>query len=332
MAQNTETILLVDDDALILKVCAEALELSGYEVVPVGTGQEALQAFAERPFSGAVVDLVLPDIDGLTILGALCEADSDIVVILMTGHASLDSAIEAVRRGAYDYLRKPFTATELARVVARGLEQRRLSVHNRELLQELDVMNRDLTVKVKQATEEITAFISLGRRLDQTDGPLPVLLDLLRAARQLTGAGSAALFGGSATGGLRCLAAEGPGVADVRSARLGKDSLLQQCLCAEKPLIVQDLLADPEHVTDSLALLGLNSVMAVPLVAVSGLVGVMGLFDAADQFTERQASLVKVIAAQAAEVVALAKLNAPAAPEPAEAAEFVDLQEFLAAG
>ena len=331
MPDTVEAILLVDDDAAVLRVCADTLSRDGHRIVPVACGQEALQAFAEQQFAAAVVDLVLPDVDGLTLLSALREADPDIVVVLMTGHASLDSAVDAVRRGAYDYLRKPFTASELSRVVSRALDQRRLSVQNRTLLHELDTANRDLTQKVKSATDELMAFISLGRTLDQAGGLQPVLRNLVRAAMQLTGATTAAILSETPTGQLSCLVAEGHGAPQLQALRpQSPEPLLGRVRQTHKPLIVPELRADPELATGLLALLGFSSALAVPLLSASGPVGTLILLDPTQPFTERQSSLVKVIAAQAAEVIALAEFREPAvAADTAD--DFIDLRDALGA-
>ena len=331
MSNQAESILLVDDDRAVLEVCADTLRRDGYTIVPVGSGQEALQEFAAHSFAAAVVDLVLPDVDGLTLLSAFREADPDIVVVLMTGHASLESAIDAVRRGAYDYLRKPFTATELCRVVARGLSQRKLAVQNRSLLQELDTVNRDLMQKVKSATDELMAFISLGRRLDQTEGPLPVLLDLTRAAAQLTGATSAAVFSPAPAGRFYCVVSDGDAAGELRALTpSAQHPLFVRALADEKPVIIPQLRHDLQLANGPLALLGLASAMAVPLIAVSGAVGVMVLCDSPEGFTERQSSLVKVVAAQAAEVMALAQLRQNPTTQTGDAG-FTDLRDLLGA-
>jgi FixJ family two-component response regulator len=329
MSGRPEPVLLVDDDHAVLKVCADALTRAGYDVSAAATGQAALQEFADGEFSAAIVDLVLPDIDGLSLLSAFREADPDLIVVLMTGHASLDTAIDAVRRGAYDYLRKPFTATDLTRVLERGLSQRRLAVQNRDLLRELDQLNRDLQQKVNSASGELMAFISLGRKLDGAEGPLPVLLDLTRAAAQLTAATSAALFVLGEDNRLHCVVADGDAAAELQLLSSHGDLLLQRALGAAGPLIVPELRADPDLAEGPLALLGLSSAMAMPLTNPSGVAGVLALFDPPQPFTERQSALVKVIAAQAAEVVTLATLRQAASPASDDA--FVDLQDLLGA-
>jgi DNA-binding response OmpR family regulator len=338
MSAHPARVLLVDDDDGLRQACAEALQQSGYQVTTAANGTEGLQRFAHQPFEAAVLDLVLPDMDGLTILSALREADPDVLLILMTGHATLEAAIEAVRRGAYDFLRKPFSALDLTRVVARGLEQRQLAVRNRELVAQLDTMNQELRHRVEVVTDELTAFLDLGRKLSTADGPLPLLGEILRASMQLTTARTAAVgrrvSGGSAAAGgeFRFVAAEGEAAGELAGMSLTADEpLVARCLRTGKPAIVPELLADPETVTGPFALLGLASALAVPLQSVAGPVGAMLLFDPAQPFTDRQASLMKVLVAQAGEVMAQAALLGPARTPEAASDEFVDLQDLLAA-
>lgn len=330
MSAQSEPILLVDDDHAVLKVCADALDRAGYVVSTAASGQQALQQFASGEFSAAIVDLVLPDVDGLSLLSAFREADPDLIVVLMTGHASLESAIDAVRRGAYDYLRKPFTATDLTRVLERGLSQRKLAVENRELLRELNQVNRDLRQKVNSASGELMAFISLGRKLDGAEGPLPVLLDLARAAAQLTAATSAAVFVRGENDQLHCVLADGEAATALRAPVTNDDLLLQRAICATSPLIVPELRAEADFAEGPLALLGLSSAMVLPLTTASGAAGVLALFDPPYPFTERQSALVKVIAAQAAEVIASATLRESTAATTDDTV-FVDLQDLLGA-
>jgi len=325
-----ERILFVDDDAAIRRVCAEGLHRQGYEVVTVGTGQEALQYLAEQDFAVAVLDIVLPDIDGLTILKTLKQTHPDIVVLLITGYASLETAIEALRMGAYEYLRKPFTPSELARVVRQGLDQRHAAMNSRRQLAEFTSIEQDLLRRVNLATEELSAFVELGRRFGEAGGPLQMLEQVARAACQLTGATLCGVFGSPSPERCTCLVAAGARAAALQGIELAADSLLQEALCTGRPVLHGRLLSDPVSATGPLALAGFSAAMLVPLPGAAGSTGALVLLDPAGEFTERQASLVQVLAAQAAELIPRLPVAAPPAPAAAPSAEaFVDLQDLL---
>ncbi len=115
------TILVVDDESLIRWSLTERLTADGYTVVEAGTAREALEKF------GASTDLVLldyklPDGDGLRVLKAMKAADSDVPVILLTAFSTIETAVEAMKQGAYHYANKPFNLDELAMIVAKALE------------------------------------------------------------------------------------------------------------------------------------------------------------------------------------------------------------------
>ncbi|MGA0613499.1 sigma-54-dependent transcriptional regulator [Paracoccus sp. KR1-242] len=126
-------VLLVDDDPQMRSSTTQALELAGFDVEPLGSGDEAL-ALAGPGFSGVVVsDIRMPGMDGMTLLGRLHEVDPEIPVILVTGHAEVPLAVEAIRGGAYDFIEKPFVVQDLATVIRRAAEHRGLVLENRRL-------------------------------------------------------------------------------------------------------------------------------------------------------------------------------------------------------
>jgi len=323
MSQFSDHILLIDDDPILLRVYADLLHRQGHEIVTATTGQEGLRLLAQRPFAAAIVDIVLPDMNGLDVLKSIKEADPDVVVLLVTGHASLDTAIEALRCGAYDYVRKPFADVDLIRVLQRGLEQRQLTLTNRRLLQELDAINSDLVARVSLATDELAAFAALGRDFEQAGTPSRMLAHVVRAAVQLTGAAAGGLFHRQPDGRVSCLIAVGERADELKRVALSGESLARQALETEKPVIQPRLLHDPATATGPLALAGFASALIVPLLGLSGAVGALVLLDAAREFTDRQASLVKVMAAHAAEIIP-AVSAAPGGPD-----DFVDLQDLL---
>lgn len=126
-------VLLVDDDDRMRHSTAQALDLQGLTVEPVASAEEAL-ALASPGFNGVVVsDIRMPGMDGMTLLARLHDIDRDIPVILVTGHAEVQLAVDAMRRGAYDFLEKPFSIQSLTAIVRRALDHRGLVIENRRL-------------------------------------------------------------------------------------------------------------------------------------------------------------------------------------------------------
>jgi two-component system C4-dicarboxylate transport response regulator DctD len=128
-----QTVLLIDDDAQMRRSTEQALDLAGLPVRAFASAEEAL-ALAGPGLNGVVVsDIRMPGMDGMTLLQRLAEVDRDLPVILITGHAEVSLAVEAMRRGAYDFLEKPFAAQDLVAVLRRALELRALVMENRRL-------------------------------------------------------------------------------------------------------------------------------------------------------------------------------------------------------
>jgi two-component system response regulator HydG len=126
-------ILIVDDNLEMAETLAEHLTERGYEVRIEGGGAAALARVEREPFDAVVTDLRMEEVDGLDLLGALKERDPALPVILMTAFGAIDTAIEAIRRGAYHYLTKPFKLEELRVYLEKALAERHLRVENRAL-------------------------------------------------------------------------------------------------------------------------------------------------------------------------------------------------------
>jgi PAS domain S-box-containing protein len=131
------TILVVDDDPRLCASIAVLLDREGYETQSVHTGQEAIALIERKGFDLVLLDLFIQDMEGYQVLDHINRLRPEMQVIMMTGMASVDSALVALRKGAYDYLRKPFEHQALLKTISNALEHRRLQVRNRRAEQAL---------------------------------------------------------------------------------------------------------------------------------------------------------------------------------------------------
>ena len=131
-------LLLVDDEPRLLSSLYELLRGHGYQLVTASTGAEALDHLARLRFDLVLLDLRLPDIGGHQIMDFINEKSVGADVIVMSGEVGIDAAIGALKRGAYDYLRKPYSREELLKTVANALKQRRLEQANRRIANQLE--------------------------------------------------------------------------------------------------------------------------------------------------------------------------------------------------
>jgi DNA-binding NtrC family response regulator len=134
-------VLLVDDEAKILNALASAIRADGHEVVAVANPREAQRLLGQRLFDVLVVDNLMPELSGLDLIRELAAATAAAErpqVVMMTAHATVESAIEAMRLGAFDYLQKPFEIDELLVVVNRALDHQRLRTEHTYLIHERD--------------------------------------------------------------------------------------------------------------------------------------------------------------------------------------------------
>src|SRR5438045_8516235 len=118
-----KTILVVDDEKPQRDILHDILTTAGYDVTSAASGEAALKFAKERSFDLALTDLKMTGIDGIELLQQLLALDSSIIVILLTAHGSIDSAKDALRRGAFDYLQKPYDRDTLLETIRRALKK-----------------------------------------------------------------------------------------------------------------------------------------------------------------------------------------------------------------
>jgi two-component system, NtrC family, response regulator AtoC len=138
MADSKPNILLIDDEDALRGVVAERLEGAGFEVEQAASGQQALDALQRFAFDVIVSDLRLPDLDGREVIAEALVRYPGIIAIVVTGYATVRDAVDVIRRGAADFVAKPFQFEELLHSITTALEQRRLKEENAYLRQQLD--------------------------------------------------------------------------------------------------------------------------------------------------------------------------------------------------
>jgi DNA-binding NtrC family response regulator len=131
-------ILVAEDEDLMRAIISRLLEEAGYRVAAASSAEEALEAFAAEDVAVTLTDIRMAGMDGLALLDHIKDVDPEALVVVMTAYSSVDSAVAALRKGAYDYITKPFVNEDLLHSVKNALRQRELFRENRALRRELD--------------------------------------------------------------------------------------------------------------------------------------------------------------------------------------------------
>jgi DNA-binding response OmpR family regulator len=166
-------IMVVDDEEMVRDSLKEILRLEGYDVQAVENGELALNAIQRENYDLILLDLKMSGLDGIDILKAITRIAPETKVILLTGHGSLESAIDALRVGAHDYLLKPASSSDILSSVARGLAKRAEQQHRRMLLEQLDASLQ----RLKESEGLETATVSEIQTITMDSG---VVVDLAR--------------------------------------------------------------------------------------------------------------------------------------------------------
>ncbi|MEW6513080.1 MAG: sigma-54 dependent transcriptional regulator [Pseudomonadota bacterium] len=164
---NKGRLLIVDDEKVAVRNLEHVMKKEGYEVVATQSGSNALAHLEAQPFDVVLTDLRMEKVDGMQILQRCRETSPDTEVIVITGFASLESAVEAMKHGAYYYIAKPFRLDEVRKVVAEAIEKIRLRRENRALREQVDSFQGKVRIITQDG--EIQRLLDMARQVAPTD-------------------------------------------------------------------------------------------------------------------------------------------------------------------
>ncbi len=167
MAPEQTKVIVVDDDVSILRILKQLLKDKGYNVFAASDGKEAIELISVNDFDLVITDLMMPENNGLEVLRKAKEKNPKTQVIMITGFATLDSAIEALKLGAFDYIRKPFKLAEFDVTIRNAVDKIHLIKSNEMLLKHLKESHKRLQETVKNSVSVIEKDIEA---LDTTEG------------------------------------------------------------------------------------------------------------------------------------------------------------------
>ncbi len=283
-------ILVVDDERVIREILAEFLSLEGFSVHTVEDGEKALTELRLRPYDLLITDLKMPRLSGLQLLEKVEQERLGVLTVLMTGFGTVETAIEAMKKGAYDYLLKPFKVEEVIHVVERALYRQRLQAENIRLREALTIY------KVSEA-------IALSHDIEH------ILDVVLRAALDEVKADVATLHlreGDRYEERVKLLAADITIPGGMPSPSFG---LLIEQFAQGLPILAHGLKAG-RFFTESTVPESLSSFVAVPLQVRGHMVGVLDVFSftPGKKFDEGHRKMLAVLASRAASAIDNARL------------------------
>ena len=156
---ETPRVLVVDDEKVIREILADFLTLEGFKVTTAPDGVAALERLDEEHFHMVISDLKMPNMGGLELLEQIRTSHENVLAVIMTGFGTVETAIEAMKKGAYDYILKPFKVEEVVHIVQRGIEKQRLISENIRLKE---------IISLHELSEELQATLSLEEVVDST--------------------------------------------------------------------------------------------------------------------------------------------------------------------
>lgn len=289
---SDELILVVDDEPDILGLCERILAGRGYNVYTTSSGSQAIRIARETPFDVVLIDLHMPDSDGITIFEKIKQDQPDTVGIIVTGYPSMEAAIDALKRGFAGFVLKPFTPNELRQAVQDALERRRL---------EMDYARLQTLIPLYELSRSLMSTIDIDLLLDR----------VVELALQETGADRASLML-ERDGMLYIEAARGlpEGVMEATATPVG-EGIAGWVAKHGEPLLLDQTVSMPPELSDALIHGDIASAICAPLALQDHVIGVLNLTKlepTEKPFTSSDRDLITVLAGQVAIAIQNARL------------------------
>lgn len=177
-------ILIVDDEEIIRNLVLEVIEDLGYRGSAVSDGYKAIESLKKERYDLMITDIKMPGIDGLELINKAKEVSPELITIIITGYASIETARKAIREGAYDYILKPFDLGELKTAISNAIEKRRLERENARLRELAELFHVSQAIRSHIAGEEVFNVL-LGTAVAQSDSDRGLILALDDEGRYL---------------------------------------------------------------------------------------------------------------------------------------------------
>src|ERR1700690_223865 len=168
-------ILVVDDEEPIRRLLRKELRRKGFSVETASDGQEALELLKDNIFDVILLDIVMPGMNGIVVMKKLQHDPASPVIIVLTGKATVETAVDAMKTGAYDYLTKPYKLDELVIVINRAYEYGRLSIKN-QLLQE-ELVRKESPFEFICNSPQMKEILGLIRKIAPTDSAVLIQVE-----------------------------------------------------------------------------------------------------------------------------------------------------------
>ncbi len=305
-------ILVVDDEEIICNLMKDFLEEGGYSITIACNGDEAIREISKVRFDIIVTDIKMPDISGIDVLRMARTIDPNAVVIIITGFSSIESAQEAIRLGAYDYITKPFEMEEIRFTINRGIETKRLILSQQNLTRQLKELNSQLEQKVKEKTEWLSLLYTVGKEISSEldiDEVLNVIVH--RTVQILDSETISLLLLEDNTNELVIKCAIGLDDDIIKETRIGLGEKISGWVAQNRrPILVKDIAKSPIFARKSDEKYYTSSLISAPLIFEDKLLGVINVNNkrSRESYTEDDLKLLEGIANQASIAINNAQL------------------------